>query len=93
MFKIQFKKILIKINIFIFKDIFRIKDLILWKVFNYEKLRYNIKLNKSSIVFDGGGFDGEYSSVFNKKYKCKIFIFEPLPEFCRKIELRFKTNV
>ncbi len=57
-----------------------------------KKLRYQFPLNKNSIVFDFGGYDGEYTSDLYGMYGAKTYIFEPLPSFYKKIEERFKNN-
>ena len=60
-----------------------------------EKLdyRYNYPdLQESSLVYDLGGFRGQWSSDMYAKYRCKIEIFEPHPEFFKKIENRFSKN-
>jgi FkbM family methyltransferase len=46
-----------------------------------EKLRYNYNLNKESVVFDLGGYHGEFSEKINSKYGSKIYLFEPIEEF------------
>ncbi len=57
-----------------------------------KKLRYDFPLTKNSIVFDFGGFDGQYSSDLYGMYGAKTYIFEPLPAFYKKIDERFKNN-
>jgi FkbM family methyltransferase len=49
-------------------------------------LRYNHDgfLNDNSIVFDLGGYHGEFANLINKKYKSKVYVFEIVPE-CLKI--------
>tara|TARA_B100000780_G_C21009383_1_gene404151 strand:- start:121 stop:846 length:726 start_codon:yes stop_codon:yes gene_type:complete len=57
-----------------------------------EKLRLDYKLNKDSIVFDIGGYIGDFSNSIYEKYKCKIYIFEPSPLFYKICVERFKNN-
>lgn len=54
--------------------------------------RLNYKLNKNSIVFDIGGYDGEWSNKIYAKYKCKIHIFEPIDKYFNLICDRFNNN-
>ena len=46
-----------------------------------EEARYDYYLSKSSLVFDVGGYHGEFSEKIYDKYKCYIHIFEPYPDF------------
>lgn len=54
--------------------------------------RLNYDLNESSIVFDLGGYEGQWASDIFSKYCCRIYIFEPVPEFAHNIEQRFLKN-
>lgn len=55
-------------------------------------LRLDYNLNDKSIVFDLGGYEGQWTSDIYSKYCCRIFIFEPVPEFAHNIKQRFLTN-
>jgi len=50
------------------------------------------KLNQKSIVFDLGGYLGDFAFDINQKYNCKVYLFEPHPKFFEKCYLRFKNN-
>lgn len=54
--------------------------------------RVNYNLSKHSLVFDVGGFEGNWSHTISKKYNCNIFIFEPVKIYFNKIKNRFKNN-
>ena len=56
------------------------------------KLRYNYPLNKNSIVFDLGGFQGDFASELYSRTPCIIYIFEPVKKFQLTIKNRFKLN-
>jgi FkbM family methyltransferase len=57
------------------------------------ELRLNYpELNSNSVVFDLGGFEGDFAHEIFQKYNCNIFIFEPHPEFYLKCKKRFKKN-
>jgi FkbM family methyltransferase len=43
-----------------------------------EELRYQYDLNASSIVFDIGGYKGEFSKNIFDKFGCKVYCFEPV---------------
>ena len=52
--------------------------------------RLNYALNESSIVFDLGGHKGWFTEQINNKYESKIFCFEPVKDFAREIDAKFK---
>lgn len=57
------------------------------------KLRLNYpNLNKNSIVFDVGGYLGDFAEAIQKKYGCLVYLFEPHPKFFNKCKKRFKDN-
>lgn len=51
--------------------------------------RLNYNLNKDSVVFDLGGYKGWFTDQMDNKFKCKIFCFEPVPEFANNISKLF----
>lgn len=55
-------------------------------------LRMEYNLNADSIVFDLGGYLGQWSSDIFSRYACCIYIFEPVPGYAEKIEKRFRKN-
>jgi len=55
-------------------------------------LRVNYDLNNNSVVFDVGGYEGEWSHDIFSKYGCNIHIFEPVPSFAEDIKKRFIDN-
>jgi len=58
-----------------------------------EKLRFNYpSLNGKSIIFDLGGYVGDFAYEINKKYDCKVYLFEPHPEFYKKCVEKFSDN-
>ncbi|WP_434285723.1 FkbM family methyltransferase [Aliarcobacter cryaerophilus] len=57
-----------------------------------ETLRYNYSLNKDSIVFDLGGYHGEFAQKIYDKYGSDIYVFEPVKEYYEIIKNRFKNN-
>lgn len=57
-----------------------------------EAHRYSFNLNSDSIVFDLGGYKGQWASDIFSKYLCRILIFEPAKEFAKKIEQKFIRN-
>ena len=55
-------------------------------------LRIDYDLNEKSVVFDVGGYEGSWAAEVYEKFKCNIFIFEPVPEFSKNIEQKFLGN-
>jgi FkbM family methyltransferase len=54
--------------------------------------RLNYDLNDNSIVFDLGGYKGEWAEQIANKYNCYIHIFEPVKEFYDIIVDKLKNN-
>lgn len=55
-------------------------------------LRLEYDLGPNSVVFDLGGYEGQWASDLFARYCCIIHIFEPVPEFAARIEKRFERN-
>jgi len=49
-------------------------------------------LNSGSIVFDLGGYEGQWASDIFSMYTCFIHVFEPVPMFADQIRMRFSRN-
>lgn len=57
-----------------------------------ETLRLDYDLNSHSVVFDIGGYKGEFAAQMICKYDCTVYIFEPIPEFYKIIKNKFFRN-
>ena len=55
-------------------------------------LRLEYDLGPDSVVLDVGGFEGQWASDIAGMYGCRVEIYEPVPEFARRIERRFRRN-
>ena len=55
-------------------------------------LRLEYPLDRNSIVFDVGGFEGQWASDIFSRYLCVIHVFEPVPDFAHQIQQRFAAN-
>ena len=55
-------------------------------------LRLNYSLSKDSIVFDLGGYKGEWASCIYSMYQCNVQVFEPHPSFNKHLNLMFRSN-
>lgn len=54
--------------------------------------RLYYEINDQCIVFDIGGYEGQWASDIYSMYRCKIHIFEPVISFAENIKKRFKNN-
>jgi FkbM family methyltransferase len=57
-----------------------------------ETLRLNYDLNEKSIVFDVGGYKGEFAGDIFCKYNATIYVFEPIQSFFQIIKNKFVNN-
>ena len=58
----------------------------------YQTYRLDYDLDENSLVFDVGGYEGQWTSDIFSKYCCNIFIFDPVKEFVNNIQNRFSKN-
>lgn len=58
----------------------------------HETLREDYPLDSSSVVFDVGGYKGEWATAIFARFVCRIEIFEAVPEFATKLEEKFAFN-
>jgi FkbM family methyltransferase len=66
---------------------------ILWYKNPKEKeVRFNFDLKEDSVVFDVGGYEGQWASDIFSMYACNVFVFEPVCQFSNKIKDRFQRN-
>jgi FkbM family methyltransferase len=56
------------------------------------KFRFDYDLNHNSIVLDLGGYEGQWTSDIFSRFKCNVFVFEPVAEFADLIRARFRRN-
>lgn len=69
------------------------REVIRWKQANGDKtLRLTYPLNSESIVFDCGGYRGDWTNAIFERYSCNIYVFEPVRDFFLHIEDRFRNN-
>jgi FkbM family methyltransferase len=57
-----------------------------------ENLRLDYPLNASSVVFDVGGFEGDFAAAIHDRYDCEVHVFEPVPAFFDELRRRFAQN-
>lgn len=64
-----------------------------WNKNIHEKLRYTYDLNGNSIIFDLGGYEGQWTSeIFSMYCPSAVYVFEPVKKFADGIVNRFKAN-
>ncbi len=57
-----------------------------------KSLRLNYDLDENSMVFDLGGYEGQWTSDIFSRYCCAIHVFEPVADFANQIADRFRRN-
>jgi FkbM family methyltransferase len=57
-----------------------------------QTLQLEYALGPDSMVFDLGGYEGQWSSDIVAKYLCHIHVFEPVPRMADRIAKRFARN-
>lgn len=79
-------------NLYILRDRFLLahKKWILDQGDNTLRLEYD--LTPESIVFDLGGYQGDFADAIYKRYRCNIYIFEPVSSFYEGICQKFCDN-
>ena len=56
------------------------------------QFRYNYNLNEDSIVFDVGGYEGRFAKTIFDKFKCNVWVFEPMKSYFANLEKKFENN-
>lgn len=54
--------------------------------------RFEYALDPTSVVLDLGGYEGQWASDIYARYRCRIHVFEPMPEYAANIRRRFAGN-
>lgn len=54
-----------------------------------DTLRLNYPLERNSTVLDVGGYQGDFTAAIHARYGCRVFIFEPIPNFYESCTERF----
>lgn len=60
------------------------------KIDGDKNLRLNYNLTQESVVFDLGGYLGDWSEEIYSMYGCNIYLFEPCSSFFSNVKVRFK---
>jgi FkbM family methyltransferase len=57
-----------------------------------KNLRIDYKLGPSSVVYDVGGYHGDWAEDIHKKYGSTVEVFEPVERFVKLLEKKFTGN-
>jgi len=80
-------------KLYIIKDEFTAEVTRWFKDKGDETLRLDYpELNQDSVVFDLGGYVGDFAHAISKKFGCIIYLFEPHPKFYEICVKRFADN-
>lgn len=58
----------------------------------HEDDRYNYPLTPASVVMDLGCYEGTFAAKIHEKFGCRVFAFEPVPEFFDRCAKRFNGH-
>jgi FkbM family methyltransferase len=56
------------------------------------RARQEYDLDSQSLIFDCGGYKGQWASDIYARYNCRVLVFEPVKSFAEQIERRFSKN-
>jgi FkbM family methyltransferase len=65
------------------------RSLMRWKFFKLDYLLYKHPLDQNALVYDVGGYKGDWTSGMLEEYACEFHAFEPHPEFFNHLSRRF----
>ncbi len=54
-----------------------------------DTLRLDYPLTANSIVFDVGGYQGDFAAAIHARFKCQVHVFEPVAFFREQMAVRF----
>ena len=57
-----------------------------------QTLRLEYPLTHDSLVFDVGGYKGDWASDIRQRCGCSLFVFEPVRQYAETIKERFKSD-
>ena len=64
-----------------------------WRENNGDReLKFNYPLTEESVVFDLGGYKGDFAYNINKMYNSNVYVFEPSKNFYSECATRFAHN-
>lgn len=79
-------------RLYIVKDEFHVNMKRWFRDRGDQLLRLDYELGDTSVVFDVGGYIGDFAEQINRKFGCRVFVFEPVPQFYYLCLDRFQNN-
>lgn len=55
------------------------------------QLRLDYPLDRDSVVLDVGGYHGDFAQQIHDRFGCRVFVFEPVPQFFELCAQRFAS--
>lgn len=87
------RKLKLVINVYLLKDAFTLEYQRWVRDRGDETLRLEYdSLTEKSVVFDIGGYVGEFAGSISMKYNCKVYLFEPHPKYYNICVDKFRNN-
>lgn len=69
------------------------RDILRWRRDRGDQtLRLNYPLLREDVVFDLGGFVGDFAEAIHRRYGCTVYLFEPVQSFFSACQARFAGN-
>ena len=85
-------RILYFYNLYIIKDEYTVAVTKWFRDQGDINLRLNYPITSDSIVFDLGGYKGDFAADINNKYNCHVYVFEPIKKYYLDCVNRFRGN-
>src|SRR3989338_8564713 len=63
-----------------------------WKKDCAEKFRYEYALDENSVVFDIGGYQGQWAEEILRKFNANLHVFEPVKEYASAMRRKHSEN-
>tara|TARA_B110000977_G_scaffold196199_1_gene276104 strand:+ start:625 stop:1335 length:711 start_codon:yes stop_codon:yes gene_type:complete len=88
------RKLKLMIDLYLLKDNFTLEYQRWVRDRGDETLRLEYdSLTENSVVLDIGGYVGEFAETISMKYNCKVYLFEPHPEYYNICVDKFRNNI
>jgi FkbM family methyltransferase len=65
------------------------RSLLRWRLLRLDRLLFEHRLQRDELVYDVGGYRGDWAWGMLGRYSCEYHVFEPHPEAFRKLSERF----
>lgn len=57
-----------------------------------DALRYAAPVPMDGLVLDLGGFEGDFAAAMRRQHRCRVWVFEPVPGFAKRLRKRFEKD-